>query len=144
MELPRTAEPPALRERRVRPSGVPRDVRVLVVEDNRDSAESLRALLELAGYRVSTAYSGSEGIEAARAFGPHVVLCDIGLPGMDGFTVAETLRRTRETASAKLIAVTGYGQEADRERALGAGFDRHLVKPVDPEVLLLELADVRA
>jgi signal transduction histidine kinase len=109
---------------------------ILVVEDNRDAAESLRLLLEIWGYGVTLAYTGPDGVAAAQTVRPDVVLCDIGLPGMDGFTVAGTLRRLPETASARLIAVTGYGQEEDRRRALEAGFDVHLVKPVDPEKLL--------
>jgi CheY-like chemotaxis protein len=109
---------------------------VLVVEDNRDAAESLRLLLEIWGYGVTIAYTGPDGVAAAQTVRPDVVLCDIGLPGMDGFTVAGILRRLPETASARLIAVTGYGQDEDRRRALEAGFDVHLVKPVDPEKLL--------
>jgi len=114
--------------------------RVLVVEDNRDAAESLGLFLELCGYGVTLAYSGPEGLEAAKSVRPDIVLCDIGLPGMDGFQVAGALRRNPETAEVRLIAVTGYGQEEDRRRALAAGFDVHLVKPVDPEKLLGYLA----
>ena len=114
--------------------------RVLVVEDNRDAAESLGLFLELCGYGVTLAYTGPEGLEAAKSMRPDIVLCDIGLPGMDGFQVAGALRRNPETAEVRLIAVTGYGQEEDRRRALAAGFDVHLVKPVDPETLLGYLA----
>jgi signal transduction histidine kinase/CheY-like chemotaxis protein len=114
--------------------------RILVVEDNRDAAESLGLFLELCGFGVTLAYSGPEGLEAAKSVRPDIVLCDIGLPGMDGFQVAGALRRNPETAEARLIAVTGYGQEEDRRRALAAGFDVHLVKPVDPEKLLGYLA----
>jgi signal transduction histidine kinase len=110
--------------------------RVLVVEDNRDAAESLGLFLELCGFGVTLAYNGPEGLEAAKSMRPDIVLCDIGLPGMDGFQVASALRRNPETADVRLIAVTGYGQEEDRRRALAAGFDVHLVKPVDPEKLL--------
>jgi CheY-like chemotaxis protein len=110
------------------------------VEDNIDAAESLRLLLEIWGYGVTLAHTGPEGVAAAQAVRPDVVLCDIGLPGMDGFTVAHTLRHTPETATTRLIAVTGYGQEEDRRRSLEAGFDLHLVKPVDPEKLLGHLA----
>jgi len=114
--------------------------RILVVEDNRDAAESLGLFLELCGYGVTLAYTGPEGLEAAKSVRPDIVLCDIGLPGMDGFQVAGALRRNPETAEVRLIAVTGYGQEEDRRRALEAGFDVHLVKPVDPEKLLGYLA----
>ena len=102
--------------------------------------ESLRMLLELFGYEVTVAHSGPEGVAAALRARPDVVLCDIGLPGMDGFAVAGALRDDPATAAARLIAVTGYGQEDDRRRALAAGFDEHLVKPVDPEILLGRLA----
>jgi CheY-like chemotaxis protein len=112
---------------------------ILVVEDNHDSADSLRMLLRLLGYEVSVAYSGPEGLQAARARRPDVIVCDIGLPGMDGFALAEALRNDPETADARLIAVTGYGQDADKERALQAGFNGHLTKPVDPVQLLGEL-----
>ncbi|HET9226013.1 MAG TPA: ATP-binding protein, partial [Thermoanaerobaculia bacterium] len=106
--------------------------RILVVEDNPDAAETLRDFLELSGHEVELAKSGAAGIEAARHFHPEVVLCDLGLPGMDGFQVAVALRGDPETASAKLIAVTGYGREEDRRKSKEAGFDLHLTKPVDP------------
>jgi CheY-like chemotaxis protein len=110
-------------------------LRVLVVEDNRDAAESLRLLLELLGHDVRVAYTGTAGLEAARQWQPEVVVCDIGLPGLDGYGVASELRRSPATASAQLIALTGYGQEEDRRRSLEAGFDVHLTKPAEPEVL---------
>jgi len=114
-------------------------LRVLVVEDNRDAAESLRRLLYHCGYEVAVAFTGQEGLRTARLIRPHVVLCDIGLPDSNGFVVAAALRKEPETARARLIAVTAYGQEEDRRRALEAGFDVHLVKPVDPDVLLGKL-----
>jgi two-component system CheB/CheR fusion protein len=110
--------------------------RVLVVEDNRDSAETLRELLELAGHEVTVAYSGPSGIETARQFQPEVVLCDLGLPEMDGYSVAAALRRQPATASARLIALSGYGQAEDRDRSRAAGFDLHLTKPFDSEELM--------
>jgi CheY-like chemotaxis protein len=109
--------------------------RVLVVEDNLDVAESLRDLLELFGCAVEVAYSGPAGVETARRFRPHVVLCDIGLPGMDGYQVAVLLRQDAETAPARLLAISGYGQEEDLLRSRAAGFDEHLTKPVDIAVL---------
>jgi CheY-like chemotaxis protein len=109
--------------------------RILVVEDNRDAADSLRLLLELMGHEVRVAHSGPEGVKAAQEWRPAIVLCDIGLPGMDGFAVAEELRRHPGLASTRLIAVTGYGQEDDRRHSRESGFDHHLVKPVDPEEL---------
>lgn len=109
--------------------------RILVVEDNPDAAATMRDFLELSGHEVELASSGADGVEAARLFHPQVVLCDIGLPGMDGFEVAAELRRDPATADAQLIAVTGYGREEDRRRSKAAGFDLHLTKPVDPAQL---------
>jgi CheY-like chemotaxis protein len=116
-------------------------LRVLVVEDNRDSAETLAKLLELCGYSVSVAYTAMEGLEAAKRTRPDVVLCDIGLPDSDGFALAEALHDNPITSSARLIAVTAYGQEKDRERSKRAGFQKHLVKPVAPGDLLRLLDD---
>jgi signal transduction histidine kinase/ActR/RegA family two-component response regulator len=139
LRLPQERELPALSETPPPPIGPSKRLRILVVEDNRDSAETLRMFLELFGYEVTVAHSGPDGVATAKKGRPDVVLCDIGLPGMDGFAVANALRHDPTTASARLIAVTGYGQEEDRRRALAAGFDDHLVKPVDPEVLLERL-----
>jgi CheY-like chemotaxis protein len=137
--LPRENEPAALSERPIAPGPSRKRLRVLVVEDNRDSADSLRMLLELFGHDVAMAYTGPDGVDAARQTPPDVVLCDIGLPGMDGFAVATALRGNPATADVRLIAITGYGREEDVRRAREAGFNHHLVKPVDPERLLLEL-----
>ncbi|HEV3074947.1 MAG TPA: ATP-binding protein [Thermoanaerobaculia bacterium] len=109
--------------------------RVLVVEDHVDTSETLRDLLELSGFEVQIAGSGADGVAAARQFHPDVVLCDLGLPGMNGYEVASTLRRDPATAAARLIALTGYGGEEDRRRSHEAGFDIHLTKPVDPGLL---------
>jgi len=132
----RQMEPPALTGETNYASSGQRGVRVLVVEDNRDSAESLRQLLYHSGYEVAVAFTGQEGLRAAKRMRPDVVLCDIGLPDSNGFIVASALREDPATCSARLIAVTAYGQDEDRRRAREAGFDLHLVKPVDPEVLL--------
>ncbi len=118
--------------------------RVLVVEDSRDTALSLKMLLEMAGHQVALAHTGREGVEAARRERPEVVLCDLGLPEMDGFAVARHLRRDPATAEAWLIAVSGFAQEEDQQRALEAGFDRHLTKPVDPGKMLKLLAGLPA
>lgn len=118
------------------PIAAPKSLRVLVVEDNRDSAETLGKLLELCGYEVSVANTAMEGLESAKRIRPDVVLCDIGLPDSDGFTLAEALRENPLTATARLIAVTAYAQERDRERSKRAGFQLHLVKPVNPGALL--------
>jgi CheY-like chemotaxis protein len=109
--------------------------RILVIEDHRDSADSLRLLLECYGYEVTVAYCGHDGVRAAEQCPPDVVLCDIGLPGLDGYAVARTLRRNPATATARLIAVTAYGEDEDRRRSYEAGFEQHLVKPVDPDAL---------
>ena len=110
--------------------------RILVVEDDRDTAESLRMLLSQCGYYVVVAHTSQQGIEAARRMEPHIVLCDIGLPDADGYVVGSVLR---QSMGARLIAVTGHGEPIDRLRALAAGFDEHLVKPVDLQVLLRQL-----
>jgi PAS domain S-box-containing protein len=109
--------------------------RVLIVDDNVDSVESLAILLEMAGHDARTAHDGPTALETARAFRPRVVLLDIGLPRMDGYEVARRIRQEPGLAGTTLIALTGYGQEEDRRRSREAGFDRHLVKPVDPEEL---------
>jgi PAS domain S-box-containing protein len=112
-----------------------RRLKVLVVEDNHDAADSLRILLEVYGYQVQVAHTGPDGVRAAEEYRPDVVVCDIGLPGMDGYRVARALRENPATATARLIALTGYGQEEDRRRAREAGFDEHLTKPADPAKL---------
>lgn len=115
-------------------------LRVLVVEDHRDGATSLVTLLGLWGCEVRVAHTGAEGVRLAREWVPDVVVSDIGLPGLDGFGVARALRQDSLTANIRLIAVTGYGDEATRRRAEASGFDFFLTKPADPEVLLRLLA----
>ena len=144
LRLPLDGESEALHEEAVS-TGSRRSLRVLVVEDNRDTADSLRLLLELAGYTVEVAYTGAEGVERARRFRPEVALCDIGLPGgMDGYALARALRGSPETAGLHLIAISGYGQEEDQRQARESGFDRHLTKPVDPTALLKLLEELPA
>jgi PAS domain S-box-containing protein len=128
---------PALRA----PARNPKSIRLLIIEDNRDAADSLRELLELCGCEVAVAYSGPEGVRLARQLRPEAVLCDLGLPGMSGYEVAAQLRQDPDMARMRLIAVSGYGQGEDRRRARQAGFDLHLTKPVDPAALqqLLEI-----
>jgi CheY-like chemotaxis protein len=103
--------------------------RVLIVEDNRDAATSLQMLLDLLGYDAAVAHSGREGVRKAGEWLPQVVLCDLGLPDLDGHGVAGELRRNPRTAGALLIAVTGH---SPGEGAAENGFDHHLTKPVDP------------
>jgi CheY-like chemotaxis protein len=104
---------------------------VLVVDDNVDAAEMLELLLGAAGHDVRTAYDGPTALEAALDYRPNVVLLDIGLPGLDGFEVAKRLRQEPVLQGVMLVAMTGYGQESDHQHSLDAGFDHHLVKPVD-------------
>jgi two-component system CheB/CheR fusion protein len=122
-----------------RPLGTGRETmphhRVLVVEDNVDAAETLREMLLLWDHDVEVVHDGRDGVARARAFHPDVVLCDIGLPGMDGYAVARALRADPSVSSAYLVAVTGYASPEDARRAVGAGFDLHLGKPVPIEVL---------
>jgi PAS domain S-box-containing protein len=114
--------------------------RVLIVDDNSDAAESLALLFDLQGYSVRSTGDGTAAVRLAFEFRPSVIILDIGLPGMDGYEVARRLRAAPETAAALLVAVTGYGREQDRVLAREAGFDHHLVKPVDPEALQLLIA----
>lgn len=110
--------------------GPRRRLRVLVIEDHVDGRETLRSLLQLLGHQVEVADNGLQGVATALAWRPDIALVDIGLPGLDGFEVARRLR-TALGHRVRLVAQTGYGQPGDRERALAAGFDAHLVKPID-------------
>jgi CheY-like chemotaxis protein len=138
--LPLEQEPVALTDKRAGTHAKGKHLRILVVEDNRDAADSLRMLLELLGHDVRTAYSGTDGVATARQWRPDVVLCDIGLPGLDGYGVARELRLNPTTARVRLLALTGYGAEEDRRRSSEAGFDAHLVKPADPAEICKLLA----
>ena len=109
--------------------------RVLLIDDNVDASESLAQLLALSGHDTRTAFDGDGGLRLAREFHPEVVFCDLGLPGMSGFDVARALRALPDGREMVLAALTGYGQPGDRERTAQAGFDAHLVKPVDPSVI---------
>jgi CheY-like chemotaxis protein len=109
--------------------------RILVVEDKHETAETLRVLLEMDGHEVKVAHSGPGGLALAREWLPDVALCDIGLPGFCGWELACELRRDPRTAPIRLLAVTSYGSDADRQRSREVGFEKHLVKPVDPAVL---------
>jgi two-component system, sensor histidine kinase len=112
-----------------------RRARVLVVDDNRDAAESLGMLLSVAGYDVSIAYSGLEGLEVAARDRPHAAILDIGMPSMSGHEVARRMRREAWGHSTVLIALTGWGQDHDKQAARASGFNEHLTKPVDPDEL---------
>ena len=119
-----------------------RDVRILVVDDNRDAAEGVAMLLEVFGHRVSVAADGPAALEAARKDLPAIMLIDIGLPGMDGYEVARRVRELPELSGVVLVALTGYGLDEDRRRARAAGFDHHLTKPVAPAVLRTLIASI--
>ena len=106
--------------------------RVLVVDDNIDAAESTAAFLRLEGHEVKAVHDGLQALSSLKVFDPHVVVLDIGLPGLDGYAVARQLRERGDTSHVLLIALTGYGQKEDRQRAADAGFDYHYVKPADP------------
>lgn len=127
-------------DREARPQASAATLRVLVVEDNVDSAEMLTFMLQLSGHDARMAHDGTTAIYVARALQPHVILCDIGLPRMSGYEVAARLRQDPLFQGTVLIALTGYGQEDDRARALEAGFDHHVIKPVDPDALTALLA----
>ncbi len=118
--------------------------RVLVVDDNVDAAVSLGMLLKLAGQEVRVAYDGPAALRQAIDFRPQLVLLDIGMPGMDGYEVCRRLRRESALAKATVVALTGWGQDEDRRRSHEAGFDHHIVKPVEPSALHRLLDDIPA
>jgi CheY-like chemotaxis protein len=115
--------------------------RVLVVEDNADAREGLRLLLTYAGHEVETSEDASSGLDKLKSFRPEVALIDIGLPGVDGYALARMARQTPEAKATYLVALTGYGQAEDRQKALAAGFDMHMTKPVDPAKLCAFLTE---
>jgi len=126
--LPVEPEPRSPATEKAMPSRPP--LRVLVVDDNVDTATSLALLLRELGDDVRTAYDGPAALEAALDYRPDVALLDIGLPGLDGFEVAKRMRQQPIFRDVVLVAMTGYGQESDRQRSQAAGFDHHLVKPI--------------
>ncbi len=136
VRLPVEPEPDAVAGLAPEARPTPQRLRIVVIEDNRDAAESLRMLLEVMGHEVAVARTGPEGVQTAARCRPDVVLSDIGLPGLDGYGVARELRRRPETARTRLVALTGYGSEEDRARSREAGFDFHVCKPADPQELL--------
>jgi PAS domain S-box-containing protein len=110
--------------------------RILLIDDNTDLARAMSRLLQLLGHEVAMAYDGLAGLQAAHAFRPELILLDIGLPGMDGYEVIRQLRRDETTKDTRVVAMTGYGQEEDRHRALATGFDDYLTKPVNQDALI--------
>jgi CheY-like chemotaxis protein len=144
VRLPRLAQqqvppppPPAAAPVREGPASA---LRVLLADDNVDFAESLAVVLRNEGHEVRVAHDGNAALQLAREAMPEVGLFDIGMPGLDGYQLAAALRREPGGADCLLVAITGWGQEADRQRAREAGFDEHLVKPVDVDQLLAMLA----
>jgi PAS domain S-box-containing protein len=129
-------------DERVVPGSTVRARRILAIEDNADAAQSMKEVLELSGHTVEIAASGPEGLEKVRAFHPEIVLCDLGLPAMNGFEVARAMRADPALRSMALVAVSGYAAAADLEMAAAAGFDRHLTKPVDRDELERVIGEV--
>ena len=113
--------------------------RVLVVDDNRDAADTLGAMLTFLGYEVRVAYDSEAGLEEATSFEPDVAVWDISLPGVNGYEAARRLRALREGRRVMLVALTAHATPADRSAALAAGFDLHMKKPVDVNALLMEI-----
>ena len=112
------------------------DFRVLLIDDNQDAIDSMGALLSLLEYDVRTAEDGESALRIAREFQPHLILSDIGLPGMDGYQLAPELRKATGKRKLVLAAATGYGLASDKQKAREAGFDFHLVKPLDADLLI--------
>jgi PAS domain S-box-containing protein len=138
--LVRESEPSGAEATRVEPT---RTSRILIVDDNVDAANSLGQLLEMMGNEILTSYDGESGIQAAREFQPRVVLCDIGMPKMNGYDTARSIRAEVWGKNTVLVALTGYGREDDLQKSADAGFDHHLVKPVDVDALMALLADLQ-
>jgi len=136
--------PSELRDDGARATGAPLRGSLLVVDDNRDAAESLGMVLRLAGYEVCIAYGGAEAIDAGARLHPLAAIIDIGMPGMSGHELARRMRLEAWGRRAVLIALTGWGQEQDKQAARAAGFDAHLTKPVDPETIEHTLANLLA
>ncbi len=144
IRLPRVREVAALTESVAAPEKIKAlgaaGVRVLIVDDNVDAATSLSYVLALAGYHTAVAHDGNQALEVAETLRPVIVLLDIGMPNMSGHEVARRLRAAPWGRGLRLIAVTGWGHESDRAKSLEAGFDAHLTKPIDPELLLQHIA----
>jgi two-component system CheB/CheR fusion protein len=136
LPLPENAHDEPVPAHELAPTGMLDGQRILVVDDNRDAADSLSMLLELEGALVQVVYDGRSAVAAARTTPPAAVLLDLGMPGMDGYEVARQLRSDEKLRGLRIVALTGWGQEADRERTRAAGFDHHMTKPVDVHALV--------
>jgi len=134
IRLPLAATTAPRKEQQPSPAsdGQPARLKVLVVDDNADLVEMLSMVVEAAGHHVRKAFDGRSGISAALEYQPDLILLDVGMPDMHGTEVAKELRRHREVAGARIVALTGWGQAEDRQRTADAGFDDHLTKPADP------------
>jgi DNA-binding response OmpR family regulator len=135
-------DPPAEAPSAVEPAAFP--LRVLVVDDNEDSAESLASLLTFGGHTTAIAHDGPEALAAAERFLPHVAILDVGLPTFSGHEVCRLAARPAWARDIFIVALTGWGQEEDRRKSIEAGFDDHFVKPLDSEKLLSRLRSVPA
>lgn len=131
-------EPTGTEQSAAEDGGLPRtgSRRLLVVDDNRDAADTIAEVLRLMGYEVAVAYDGVEGVARAQAVRPDVVILDLGMPRLDGYGACRALRETTWGRGIRILALSGWGQAADMERAAEAGFDGHMVKPVAPDVLV--------
>jgi CheY-like chemotaxis protein len=138
VEIPKSSSEPAL----IKPAVKARSCRILVVDDNQDAATSLAAWLKLIGNEIQIAYDGLAALEAATAFKPDIILLDIGLPKMNGYDVARRVRQQPWGEEMVLVALTGWGQDKDREKSREAGFNHHMVKPVDHAALTRLLANL--
>jgi CheY-like chemotaxis protein len=137
VHLPVSARDSAATSAARRAAGTTKKTRtVLIADDNVDAGESLAMLLRLDGHRVEVANNGTEAVTLFDQLKPEVAILDIGMPGMSGYEVARRIRQRPEGKGIALIAVTGWGQEADKARAATAGFDHHFTKPVEPEALI--------
>lgn len=112
-----------------------KNLKILIIEDNRDFADLLNTMLSTIGHTVNIAYDGEDGLKLAKQLKPDIIICDIGLPGMDGYEVAKSIRDDLELSDLNLIALTGYANDADSELAREARFDKHLAKPIDFGIL---------
>ncbi len=144
LPLHKRSEPPPLHKEEAQGPRLAASHRILVVDDNRDSAETMEMLLQLSGHTVRTAYDGPSALPAVMEFQPNIILLDLGLPGLTGYEVAQRVQQMTLRHRPLLVAMTGYGQQGDRQRTRAAGFDHHLVKPVDLEALQQILSSVAA
>jgi CheY-like chemotaxis protein len=135
LRLPRIMHAVPVPRESVAGQPMPGPLRILIVEDNDDAREMLRTLLDLAGHETHEAADGPQGLRLAAALKPQLALVDLGLPGLDGLELASQIRALPGGDAIELVAVTGYGQAQDRERTHAAGFDQHVVKPVDSRTL---------